>query len=263
MKVRPAGGASIAAMNASLPRWWRLLALLSTLLVLSLPAVPGHAAEEDVPVNVGRTLLRLPVPAGFVDAARPLPPMRLLGERMTPPSNRLLAIFISDEDLARAQGGQPPQMARYFMAQTLRQAEESAITEAEFQGVRQLLRQQYQSLLTQIASQAQGHLDNAVRDIGRDAGVDGLSLKMGELKGLEIFDDQAMSISLLAATKYAVQVGDQTQEIPMAMGITTATLRGKLVYFYAYAVYRNAADLDWVRQSTRAWLPRAQASNPP
>lgn len=250
-------------MNAPLSRWWRRLTLVPALVVLSMTAGPGHAAVDDVPVNVGRTLLQLPLPPGFVDPAKPLPPMRQLGERMTPPSNRLLAIFIADDDLARAQAGQPPQMARYFMAQTLRQTEDSPITEAEFQGVRQLLRQQYQSLLTQIAAQAQGHLDNAARDIGRDAGVDALSLKMGELKGLEVFDDQATSISLLAATKYAVQVSGQTQEIPMAMGITTATLRGKLVYFYAYAVYRGPADLDWVREATRAWLPRAQASNPP
>jgi len=257
----------MVAMNNALMRgfWMRTLPLrwLAVLLALLLGMPPGHAAQEDVAANVGRTLLQLPVPQGFVDAARPLPQMRVLGERMTPPTNRLLGIFITEQDLARAQGGQAPEMARYFMAQTLRQAEDKGFTEVEFQGVRQLLRQQYQTLLMQIAPAAQGHLDQAAREIGRDAGVDALSLKMGELKGLEIFVDTATAISLLAATKYAVQTDKETKEIPMAMGITTATLRGKLVYFYAYAVYRSPADLQWVRQATRAWLPRAQASNPP
>jgi len=256
----------LAMNNAPMRGWWvraQPLGWLVFLLALWMAMPQGHAAQEDTPANVGRTLLQLPVPPGFVDAARPLPQMGVVGERMTPPSNRLLGMFIAEQDLARAQGGQVPEMARYFMAQTLRQAEDKGFTEAEFQAVRQLLRQQYQTLLMQIAPAAQGHLDQAAREIGRDAGVDASSLKMGELKGLEIFVDTATAISLLAATKYAVQTDKETQEIPMAMGITTATLRGKLVYFYAYAVYRGPADLDWVREVTRAWLPRAQASNPP
>ena len=256
----------LAMNNAPMRGWWvrtQPLGWLVFLLALLMAMPQGHAAQEDTPANVGRTLLQLPVPPGFVDASRPLPQMRLIGERMTPPSNRLLGIFISEQDLALAQGGQAPEMARYFMAQTLRQAEESRITEAEFLDVRQLVRQQQKILQTRITSQTQDHLDKSARDADRSAGGDAVSLKVGDLKGMEVFDDQATSISVQVVTSYGVQAGGPTQEIPMAMGISTALLRGKLVYFYAYAVYRSPADLDWVRAVTRAWLPRAQASNPP
>ena len=182
---------------------------------------------------------------------------------MTPASNRLLAIFMSQADINSALAGQQPAMARYFMAQTLRQTESSQISEADFAQVKTLLRQQYQSLLTELGPKVQNELDRAAREMGRDLGQDLLVLKAGELKGLEVFDERAASISLLAATKYRVQVGDNVSEVPMAMGITTAVIRGKLVYFYAYSVFQSAADLDWVRSVTRAWLPLAASSNPP
>ena len=150
---------------------------------------------------------------------------------------------------------------RYFMAQTLRQAEGMLIAQDQFDQVRATLRDQYRSLLSQIGPQVQGQLDATARDMGREAGVESLSLKIGELKGLEVFDDRPGSISLLAATRYVVELEGSKKETPMAMSITTAIFKGRLVYFYAYAVVQGAADLDWLRTVTRDWLPLAAAAN--
>lgn len=241
----------------------RCLILLLATWALAFWAPVAHAQTDTLTTPIERTLVQLPVPAGFADPSRELPQIRQLGERMTPASNRLLAIFMSQADINSALAGQQPAMARYFMAQTLRQTESSQISEADFAQVKTLLRQQYQSLLTELGPKVQNELDRAAREMGRDLGQDLLVLKAGELKGLEVFDERAASISLLAATKYRVQVGDSVSEVPMAMGITTAVIRGKLVYFYAYSVFQSAADLDWVRSVTRAWLPLAASSNPP
>ena len=240
----------------------RTLILLLTCCTLW-ACMPAQAQVGTVQAPIERTLVQLPVPAGFADPSRALPQMRQLGERMTPATNRLLAIFMSQADIDSALAGQQPAMSRYFMAQTLRQTESSQISEGEFDQVKTMLRQQYQSLLNQIGPKVQDELNRAAREIGRDVGQESLSLKAGELKGLEVFDERAASISLLAATKYQVQVGERVEEVPMAMGITTAVIKGKLVYFYAYSVFRSAADLEWVRSATREWLPLAASSNPP
>ena len=135
---------------------------LPTLLMAALLALQGllplaaRAAEPGVPAPIGMKLLDLPVPDGYVEVLRELPQLRVIGERMTPPGNRLLA-----------------------------------------------------------------------------------------------------------ATKVQVQTEGRTEEVPMAMAITTAVFKGKLLYFYAYAVYSDAADLDWLRGATRDWLPLAAASNAP
>ena len=226
-----------------------------------LSAVPAWADEPAAQVTVGITRIELPVPEGFVEPTRALPQTRTLGERLTPPANRLLAFFLHRDDVQRMQTGQPPLMQRYFMAQTLRQAEDMLIAQDQFDQVRATLRDQYRSLLSQVGPQVQGQLDATARDMGREAGVESLSLKIGELKGLEVFDDRPGSISLLAATRYVVELEGSKKEIPMAMSITTAIFKGRLVYFYAYAVYQSAADLDWLRTVTRDWLPLAVAAN--
>ena len=238
--------------------WLTALASMTALVPMT-----ARAAEPGVQAPIGLKLLDLPVPAGFADALRELPQIRLIGERMTPPSNRLLAIFMSQADHDRARAGQTPSMQRYFMVQTLRQAELAVVSDADFGQVRSLLRQQYQRLLKQAGSQTQGLLDSAMREISRDAGIESLSLKAGEVKGLEVFDERPGSISLLAATRFVAQADGRTEEVPMALAITTAVVKGKLLYFYAYAVYREPADLDWLRGVTRDWLALAAASNPP
>ena len=245
---------------------------LPTLLMAALLALQGllplaaHAAEPGVPAPIGMKLLDLPVPDGYVEVLRELPQLRAIGERVTPPGNRLLALFMAQDDLARARAGQPPRMQRYFMVQTLHQAEAGMVSEDEFAQLRSALRQQFQSLLSQASAPAQAQLDAATRELGRDLGREGpeaLSLKLGTMQGLDVFDEAPASISLLAATKVQVQTEGRTDEVPMAMAITTAVFKGELLYFYAYAVYRDAADLDWLRGVTRDRLPLADASNAP
>lgn len=226
-----------------------------------LGAGAARAADEPYTANVGLTLLKLPLPEGYVEPTRSVPQFRQLGERMTPPTNRLLAIFVSKADEAAARTGVPPSMQRYFMVQTFRQSEQGSITLTEFEPVKAMLRQQYQQMLDQSGALVQGQLDKAAREMGRDAGIDNLTMKVGEMKGLEVIDERELSISLLALTKYAVQAGERTEEIPMAMTITTGITKGKVVYFYAYARYSGAADLQWLRTVTRQWVQQAAEAN--
>lgn len=241
------------------------LALSRTLLwtlPLLLAAGTAKAADTGYQVPIGRALVELPVPPGYVEPSRSVPPMRTLGERMTPPSNRMLALFIAENDERDAREGRQPSMARYYMAQTLRQTEEQSLSADDFSTVKSMLRQQYQQLLSSVTGAAQGHLDKAMQEIGRDAGREAPTMKIGELRGLEVLDERDASISLLAMTKLAVQqAGGAVVEVPLAMSITTARVKDKLLYFYAYSQYRDAADLDWLRSTTRDWLPRLAAAN--
>ncbi len=242
-----------------------LLARLALALCTAAAALSAAHAQDPVEpytASVGLKLLKLPLPPGTVEPSRSVPPLRQMAERMTPPSNRLLALFVERADEAAARSGQAPTMARYFMVQSFRQAEAGSVSAAEFREVRQQLRQQYQQILVQAVPQVQGHLDGAAQAMGRDAGLDRLQVKVGEMKGLDVFDEREHTISLLALTKYEVQAGDRREEVPMAMSITTGILQGKVVYFYAYARYQGPPDLDWLRQVTRDWVERATRANP-
>ena len=209
-------------------------------------ACTAHAGSY----RIGATSIELPAPPGFEDPTADVPGLKRFGETITPPSNRLLAMFLSSADAKTARAGSGPEMRRYFLVQTYRQAESKSIPVGEFAGLKKLLKNQFEALLAQAASAAGDHLASVERKLGE-------RVRVGEMRAIEIFDEHDTAISMLALTTY--QVGGR--EVPMAFATTTAVLGGKLVYMYAYSVNRGSADLDWVRASARAWLRAARAAN--
>lgn len=233
---------------------------LAAALLLAL-AWAGAVHAEETTAYVGDTRVALPVPAGFVEPSIVAPGFRTMGEQMTARSNRLLALFIAEDDLRAATERRAPAMRRYFMVQTLRAAEGQRIGTADFGQAKKLLREQYQQMLTSLQPAIQGQLDQASQRVGEQTGLDKFALKLGELRALEVFDEQPQSISLLAMSLLSVSAGDKTVEVPVAMGTTTLVVKDKLVYFFAYARYESDADLEWLRQATREWLPKVAQVN--
>ncbi|MDQ6684256.1 MAG: hypothetical protein M3Z16_03945 [Pseudomonadota bacterium] len=123
------------------------------------------------------------------------------------------------------------------------------------------MRIQAQELANKAAPSVQAQMSSAAKSIGDKAGVADMSLRVGELRMGEIFDETPTSISLLAMTKYSVVAGGKQMELPMTMAMTTMLLHGKIVYFYACSVLKSPADTEWVRAQTKAWVPRALAAN--
>ncbi len=105
------------------------------LLIFALSAALLTAASADPlidkswPSNVGPTRLSLPIPDGYEEATQVAPALRQFGERLAPPVNRVLAYFVSTDDVralrASANGAE---FKRYFLVETLRQAEQSDIS---------------------------------------------------------------------------------------------------------------------------------------
>jgi hypothetical protein len=221
----------------------------------------GALRAEQAAVYVGDTRLALPVPAGFVEPSIVAPGFRTMGEQMTARTNRLLALFVAEDDLRAATERRAPEMRRYFMVQTLRAAEGQRIGAADFAQAKTLLREQYQQMLTALRPTIQGQIDQASQRFGEHVGLDRFALKLGELRALEVFDEQTQSISLLAMSLLSVSAGGKTVEVPVAMGTTTLVVKDKLVYFFAYARYESDADLEWLRQATREWLPKVSLVN--
>lgn len=236
-----------------------------SLAVAWLAAASVAAGAADSPdaasAQIGATQIAVPAPAGFVEPSRAVPPLRELGETMTPATNRMIAMFVTSDDLAKARAGKPPSMQRYFFVQTFRQTEARDLSAADFAKIKDVLRNQTQQLVGRAALAVQGQLASAVKSIGDKSGNPGLSMKVGEVKVQDLFEDSENSITVIAITKYAIQNGGKTQETPVAMSMTTALVRGKIVYFYAYSLLSSPDDIDWVRTQGRQWLPRMNQQN--
>ena len=232
-------------------------ALLLSALMLFAPLAPAQTTVSRYAASVGGTEIALPIPPGFDEAGARAPGVRQLGSNFTPASNRLLAMFVSEADLRAAESSRPPALRRYFLVQTLRSAEAQTITADSFAPVKRVLRTQFDAVLASARPQINAEAASASSKTGEQIGRPDLSVKIGEIVPLGIFDERPSSISVALMTKVAIKTGSIDQEVPLAMALTTLVLNSRVVYFYAYSYYESDADLDWIRSATGDWLAAA------
>ncbi|MFZ6798769.1 hypothetical protein [Undibacterium sp. Di24W] len=226
---------------------------LMIMLALLLPFCNVFAADKDVEAKIGAKAIAIPVPKDFSDPSLMFPKLRQLGEAMTPPSNRLLAFFISDDDAKAMLAQAEPQLHRYFLVQTLRAKEDSTMSAQVFAGVRDQLKNQYKKILDDNAARMQSEMNKAVERLDQNGQVKNISMKLGELQVREVIDDERF-VALIAKTLVQVMVSGEAKEIPMVLGLTTTMIEGKIVYFFSYSRFDSDEDMNWIKTKNLEWL---------
>ena len=122
----------------------------SLCLLLFLISNSVTADTKNIQVDIGGVKIDAQAPNGFHEVSSLSPETRKLAETMTPPNNRLLAVFVSEEDLGRIMKGKAPEFGRYMFLQTLRKLENRNISNRQFQQLAILIKEQQNTLLNQV-----------------------------------------------------------------------------------------------------------------
>jgi hypothetical protein len=226
-------------------------------LLAQVPAAAGQPKTELA--NIGGTMLSLPVPAGFVQ----VPPGHMLatfGERITAPGNRLLGYFVLENDLKRF-GRSETGFERYFMVQTNQAVEGRVIPPEDFVQLRNLLRTQQAELLKRLAPKTAEIARDIGQNLTRDVGMQ-VQLQIGEIVPLGIYEEAADHITFGTMSKVQAQVAGRDSAGTVLCVSTVARARGKLVFFYTYALYKGPADVEWAKQQARNWTTQFARLNP-
>jgi hypothetical protein len=237
------------------------LQLFATILVSLITLSYGYAEAPLYVINVGGVNLSLPTPPDFTEPSTLAPTVRNLGETFTPAGNRLLAIFVSNNDAQLAKAGKEMEMTRYFMVQTLRQTENKPVSKSDFEKIKTILKTQQQNLLAKAKKEITPAINNATKNLSQDTGDPTLSLKLGEVLPLEVIQEENDAFTLIMLTKNAVTKRGVITEMPMIGASTTLLSKGKLVYFYAFSQYRSKDDKEWARKATINWIKQFRAAN--
>jgi hypothetical protein len=253
----PAPRRSFKHVNRTIAMSLRTIFLCVVQLLFVFPAMAADLSDA----NIGGVPIKLPVPASFVDVASVAPAIQQLGVTLTPPGNRLLAMFATAADAKRSNAGKPPALDRYFLVQTMRQAEGAIASAAEFNSVREALRGQLKELLDKNRAGVQQGLDKIAADVGKKTNDGKLSFKMGEIQARGMYIDQDNAIGMLTLVKFNMIKDGKPSEVPMAIGTTVVHLKGKALFFYAYAKYHSAADEEWIRSVSKDWTNTVLEAN--
>ena len=241
----------------------RTLATMRILLfcLLQLIAIQPAVSASSVVEIVGGIPITVPAPPGFSDPSSISKDLRGVGEAMTPPTNRLLALFISEPDIKRVASGKSATLSRYFMAQTMRKLESTNVSARDFVKLREMFKQQQRGLLESSKSKSQQNIDAASKELGRKFQDPSFAVKVGEILPLGVFHEADTSVGMVALTKYRFVIDGKTEETPMAMAMMIALVKGRIIYLYAYSAYKSNADAEWVRSVSRQWISSVASVN--
>jgi hypothetical protein len=229
-------------------------------LVAALFLVCQTAAADTNTVYVGDTAILLPSPKGFFRYDGKNSKIDNLEQSLLPSSNRLLAIFGSEENLADVLVGRFPKVERQFNAQSMRSLESLTVTQAFFNELKPGLRETFS------AQSGNENFRDVIKEVETNASsaisaVSHLSanLKIGEMISLGVFDDTKDSLCFSALAK--VQVSTSTNSYVTVIGCCIIRVSDRVFYLYSMSLYRDKSDIEWARRSIQRWRDAVLKAN--
>lgn len=224
--------------------------------MLALPVSPGAARATPTAqspatpavsiVRIDAQDLKVPPPPGFRELPAGMSQLKRSLEQSAPAEHRLLAVYVTDEDLALMRQGKPVELSRSATLQTPRAWEARWPQPADLARLREEARRTLEPQRAQnVASAANEHLAQTLRPSGPAE----LAPRLQRLKFQGLFDEGETSFSMLMLSDYAA-AGSTSQ---IAAASTFALLRGKLVLLHVHSALRTPSDIEWVRSVSRRW----------
>lgn len=236
----------------------RILALFCAVLALAIGSVSVGAQGTEV--EVGGVVIATPAPPGFHEAGSSSQETQRIAEALTPPENRLLAVFLSEEDLGRVMTGELPVFESYMLLQVLRNIESLSFTGQDYRQLADVIRQQQDTLLDQVIDRADRQVAEGAKQLS-EAYQTSLEMSVGEARPLGVFLDQPRAIGFATLVKYDAAAEGQEFDHVVAGSTSFVLAKDKLLYAYIYRTFESQEDLDWVRAKTLEWVGALTAGN--
>ncbi len=213
-----------------------------------------------VSVNIGVQKINIPSPTGFSEISSISPETVGMLQDMCPPSNRLLAVFLSQEDVGKIMRGDSAQFEQYMTVQSVKKIEGQSFAKYQFAELRKMLRTQYETLYEDQRDSIDTLMNSAGKSLSKrlDEKID---LKIGGVVPLGVDSESASSITMSQLAKYNVSTTGQAIEYIVAGTITALLVNGRVVYLNVYSIYEARSDLEWTRETSKKWIQKILSAN--
>jgi len=230
----------------------------SVLLFLALGAVAtGKAQDKEAPkpddsqtFRAGGVTLTIPSPAN--DLVEMGPDLRVLLDVLVPDSNRLVAAFITPEDLASLPKSGKKGLSKYCLVQVVRRAEFLEVDEATFKSVIDGASSQMGTLLDSAAKTEGDALNRRIAALGVEGKI---TLDKPVQLGTMFAKQNAFGLALMVP----VSSGGETKN--MVGGTVLLRVKNRLVIGYIFAEYKDEETADWVKKTSEDWADAVLKAN--
>ena len=233
--------------------------LFAAAFVLFSPHAFAQGSPQAISVSVGDTPIAVSIPGGFT---RVLPEHDLLmkiGLQITPPENRLLAHFVEASDLRSYTSGKAGSFRRYFLVQTFRAGENQALSAAEFDKIRSVIRTNQAEML----KKTEPRLAELARQLEKDWAPEGsgIAFRMGDLVPLGVLEEGPGFINFGALIGTQVKSPTAVRDLTVISISSIALVKNKVLFLYTYNTLESPKDLDWAKQASAAWTRDVLSAN--
>ncbi|TXI89786.1 MAG: hypothetical protein E6Q34_10020 [Burkholderiaceae bacterium] len=235
----------------------QILFVVSLCLSLVFPTT-SYAQDPINQVAIADKKITLPKLNGIVQVD--VPPLLDMAKNMTYRANRLLGMYIDEEQYKALVSGNAIDLRRYALVQTLRSMEQDELTADGFMQIRTKMKEQYSKSIKINQTLLDQETKRISQKIGEQMDDKTLEMKVGEIRVDQIIELKN-AIVVLAKTVVQVQSEGKIQHIPMQIGMGTGRANGKLVYFYSYSRFESEDDQIWVRSLNEQWFAGLEAVN--
>ncbi|HEY2860603.1 MAG TPA: hypothetical protein VGJ21_19445 [Terracidiphilus sp.] len=225
--------------------------LASALSFAVAPLQAQDAKPADTTFRVGLKDIAIPVISSeFVETG---PDYRVLLEPLAPTSNRLVAAFVTPDDLKKLLTSASTNLTRYALVEVPRRAEFTDVTPELFKQVDESFGAQLGAQTEATTKDSQDELNRRLKALG--GGSTSITL------------DKPLMLGTLFAKPDAGGYGEilplavNGATIKMAAGVTILRVRQRILFIYLYAPYKDETSVDWIRATGEKWVDAILAAN--
>ncbi|MGD0738990.1 MAG: hypothetical protein ABR957_05300 [Terracidiphilus sp.] len=200
-------------------------------------------------------------PVGGVSVAVPVPPgmgmvevgdYRVKYEVVTPDSNRLVAAFVSESDVAKLRNGGTGGINPYALVEVLRAAEFSDLSASDFKSLVDSASNQIGAVIDSTYKETEAEFNKRMKALNQNTQE---TLGQPVMLGTFFYKTDAYSFGMLAP----VTVNGTT--IKMVVGTVLLRARNRVLFAYFYEVYKDDQTPAQVRAVSEQWTDAILAAN--
>jgi hypothetical protein len=212
------------------------------------PWMQADAWQTVRDVQLGDTVLKVPVPRGFVDASRMVQKTRTVSETVAEGMPlRHLAAFVPQGYVARVVFEEHTRLEANMALQTPRAWEGKTVDDDTFAA----MKQEFRAEMSDAPEMDADALEAAKR----------VGVKFESMRPLGVFDERSRSISALGLLVTSYQLDGQTFRREKICASTNLRIRGHLLVMTLCRDHEGEQDAAWVRALTRRWIEQMSVRN--
>ncbi len=226
----------------------------ASLLILALAL--GLGADT---FDVGGKRLVIPPPQGFTLVTSEMNAVYRMSQQLSDPNNKLIAYYIPDSLVPAAKAGLLPSLPKAFLFKVNKDIKKLKFGIDDFKKLKESVKAENDEIYRDDNSKTSEVMKGTSEGISKEFNVD-FSAKISRMVPLGSHFESEHALAYSVYIDYAYAAAGQKGNAVVVSTVNIANVSGKVLFFYCTA---PKDELKWTRASSRDWVERILAVNPP